>query len=89
MTRETVLTFSQPLDARTTLTTAQLSATAVGRKLLSRVELSADRRRATLFYLENLPASTRVKVTFNADTVKDLAGRSPDGDGDSQPLLDR
>ncbi len=85
VTRETILRFSQPLAEGTVLTTENLFATAVGRRILSRVELSSDRRTATLFYLENLPASTRVQVTLLTDTVRDVLNQAPDADGDGQP----
>ena len=46
--REVILQLSAPLAADTVLTTEQIFATAAGRKLLGRVELSADRRNVTL-----------------------------------------
>jgi len=85
VTRETVLRFSQPLAVTTTLGLGQLQVAFGGRTLLSRVELSSDRTKATLFYLENLPASARIRVTFNAAGVKDMNGRELDADGDGQP----
>ena len=54
-------------------------------KILSRVELSADRKKATLFYLEPFPASARPRVTFDSTGLTDLLGRPVDGDGDGQP----
>jgi hypothetical protein len=53
--------------------------------MLSRIELSQDRRTVTLFYLENLPASARVRVTFNPVALLDALGRMVDLDGDGQP----
>ncbi len=80
VTRETILTFNQPLAADTLITTTNLYAEFAGRRILSRVELSSDRRKATLFYLENLPASARINVTFDASTVRDVFGRLVDAD---------
>ena len=85
ITRETVFRFTQPLAANTLLTTASLYAEFGGRKLLSRCELSSDRKTATLFYLENLPGSARVRVTFNGNAIHDFLGRPVDFDGDGQP----
>ena len=85
VTRETVLYFDRPLAAGTVLGRTNLFASFGGRDLLSRVELSGDRRKASLFYLENLPASARVRVTFDAAGVMDEGGREVDADGDGQP----
>jgi len=85
VTRETVLRFSQPLAAATEITTANFFAEFGGRKLLSRVEISSDRRKATLFYLENLPGASRVRVTLNPNRILDSGGKAVDGDGDGQP----
>jgi hypothetical protein len=81
-TRETILHFNQPLAADTLLTSTNLYAEFAGRRILSRIELSSDRRKATLFYLENLPASARIRVTFDAQDVRDIFGRLVDADGD-------
>ncbi len=85
VTRETVFHFNQPLASNTFLNATHLYAEFGGRKLLSRVELSHDRRTVTLFYLENLPASARVRVTFNPIALLDFLGRVVDMDGDGLP----
>ena len=72
--RETVLDFSAPLAPGTMLDSDIFRAEFGGRQLLSRIELSSDRRRASLFYLEPLPARARILVTFDGDMVTDLAG---------------
>lgn len=82
VTRETVLHFSMPLAATPAIDTTMLHADFGGRKILSRVELSSDRKKATLFFLEPLPSNARVQVTFDSTNVKDLLGRPVDGDGD-------
>ena len=56
-----------------------------GRHLLARPELSSDRKTATLFYLENLPASARVRVRLNGAQLRDSSGKPLDADGDGQP----
>lgn len=81
LTRETVLNFTRPLAAGTVLTKDGFFATFAGRKILARTEISSDRRKATLFYLENLPASARVQVTLRGDGLTDDLGRGPDLDG--------
>lgn len=82
VTRETVLHFSMPLALDAALDTEQFRAEFGGRRILSRVEISADRRRATLFYLEPLPSNARVRVTFAPVGLTDLLGRPVDPDGD-------
>ena len=85
VTRETIFYFSAPLAENTVLGLNHLSAEFGGRRILSRVELSSDRRKATLFYLEPLPASARIQVTFNAADVADTNGKLLDADGDGTP----
>src|SRR5262249_5387558 len=68
-----------PLDQNVMITTQDLFAQFGARRLLSRAELSSDRRTLTLFYLENLPASARIVVTLDG-TESGL-----DADGDGQP----
>jgi len=85
VTRETVLRFSRPLAADTTLSAAQLYASFGQRRLLTRVELAADRRSATLFYLEPIPASARIRVSLDGSAVRDVAGKAVDADGDGEP----
>jgi hypothetical protein len=74
-TRETVARFSMPLSEETVLTNDNFYATFGGERLLSRVELSSDRLKATLFYLENLPSSARIRVTFDGNGLTDFLGR--------------
>ena len=82
VTRETVLRFSVPLAAGAVIDTAALQAAFRGRKILSRVEISPDRLKATLFYLEPLPSTARVEVSLTAAGLTDLLGRPLDADGD-------
>ncbi|MBX3746041.1 MAG: Ig-like domain-containing protein [Verrucomicrobiae bacterium] len=85
VTRECLLRFSGALSPGTILTLDRFHAEALGRRLLSRVELSSDRRTASLFFLENLPASAQVHVTFDATGVLDEQGLEVDADGDGVP----
>lgn len=83
--RETVLLFDRPLDSTVTLGTNQFYTTVGGRRILSRMELASDRRRASLFYQEPLPASSRVKVTFDGTGIIDNTGHVLDADHDGKP----
>jgi hypothetical protein len=69
--RETILYFSAPLSVSAVIGTNQLYAVSGGRRLLTRIELATDRRKASLFYLEPLPGSSRVSVTFVGDGIMD------------------
>lgn len=85
VTRETILRFTRPLSTNAVLTVTNLYATFSGRRILSRVELSADRRTLTLFPQENLPASARVRVTFDPGDTRDDMGRRLDPEGTGVP----
>ncbi len=84
VTRETIVRFSAPLAGNTAVGTNNFYATVGARRLLSRVELSSDRRTATLFYLEPLPGSTRIYAVFDGTGISDHLGHPLDADGDGQ-----
>jgi hypothetical protein len=46
------------------------------------VEVSSDRKKVTLFYLEPLPSNARIEVALAPVGLKDLLGRIVDTDGD-------
>src|SRR4029453_3616967 len=69
VTRETVLRFSSSLAPNAGMSASNLFAEFSGRKILGQVELSSDRRSATLFYLENLPGGSRIKVSLFGEGV--------------------
>ncbi len=85
LTRETRLQFSRPLAAGTVLDTNHLASFVAGRRLLSRVELGADRQTATLFHLEPLPSASRIEVAWEPAGVRDMDGRELDSDDDGAP----
>jgi hypothetical protein len=58
VTRETVIEFSWPISS-TGVTTATFSAQFGGQPLATRLHLSPDRRRVTLFYEQPLPKPAR------------------------------
>jgi hypothetical protein len=75
LTRETVVYFSMPLSPTASLDTTRFYAHFGGRKILGRVELSSDRRKATLFHLQPLPSNARVQVVLDGAGLTDLLGR--------------
>ncbi len=85
VTRETIFRFDGPLASDVTFAASSLFAEFGGRRLLSRNELSGDRKTATLFYLENLPASARVHVTLDGTNLRDATGTPLDADNDGLP----
>src|SRR6266498_1051637 len=85
VTRETIFRFNLPLSPSAVLTTNNLYATFGGRRILSRIELSSDRKKVTLFYLEPLPASARIRVTFEAAGLSDYLNRPLDLNLDGNP----
>ena len=82
VSRETILYFTIPLHESSTLDTTKLTAKFGDRKLLTRAALSSDRRKATLFYLEPIPASATITVSLDSTGLKDLINRPIDADGD-------
>lgn len=82
LTRETIVHFSMPLAPSATLDTHHFYAQFGGRKILSRVDISSDRKKATLFYLEPLLSNARITVTLDGAGLTDLLGRAVDLDGD-------
>jgi hypothetical protein len=83
--RETVFTLSAPLSQGVLLTPQQVYGMVGGRRLLSRVALSIDRRQATIFYQEPVPAGARVTAVFDSTGVLDALGNELDADGDGVP----
>ena len=82
ITRETIIRFSHPLAAGTTLSDTVLFAEFGGQPLSAQIHLSPDRKTATLFYDNPLPASARIRVMLIGDTLLDAQGRAVDADGD-------
>ena len=85
VTRETFFTFTEPLAASTVITSNNLYVSFGGQSLLTRIELSADRKTVTLFYLAPMPGSSRIRVTFDGTELSDFAGRPLDMTGTGQP----
>ena len=82
ITRETIIRLSQPLSATTVVNDAVLFAEFGGRRLPGRVHVSPDRKTLTLFYLDPLPASARIRVTVVGDSLFDDDGIPADVDAD-------
>lgn len=85
VTRETIFWLSTPLSTNSVIGGGDLTASFGGRRLLSRPAISADRQSVTLFYLENLPAGSRVQVVFDGSGLLDRNGQALDADGDAIP----
>lgn len=82
VTRETILRFDRALAEGAVVAGDRFHAEFGSRRLLTRAEVAHDRRSVTLFYLENLPGSARISVTFDGAGLVDDAGRPLDADGD-------
>src|SRR6185369_11061456 len=82
---ESIVYFSRPLATNSMLTADNLYAGFGGRRILSRIELSSDRTRASLFYLEPLPGSAHINVVFDSTGLTDDLGQPIDPDGDGTP----
>ena len=85
VTRETLFRLTSPLSPSTIIGTNQLYAVAGGRRILSRVEISNDRDRVSLFYMEHLQPGARVDVIFDGNGLADSRGFALDLDRDGQP----
>lgn len=84
VTRELVMRFSLPIADDAVINTDNFYAAFAGEKLgPSRVIVSDDRLKATLFFDDNLPTSARIRGVFVGDGINDYLGRpiDPDGDG--------
>ena len=85
LNRQTIFRFTQPLAATNVIGTSTLYAQFGGRRILSRFELASDLRTLTLFYLEPLPASARIRVTIDGGSLAGFFGLALDADGDGAP----
>lgn len=85
VTRESIFYLDGPLAAEVVLGPNDLVAEFGGRRLLTRADLSTDRRKLTLFYLENLPSGARIQVTLDGTDLEDARGVALDADGDGVP----
>jgi hypothetical protein len=83
--RETILYFTLPLAEDAIISNDNFFALFGGEKLLTRIEVSSDRLKATLFYLDPLPDNSRVRVIFDGAGIKDILGRDFDPDLDGEP----
>ena len=82
VTRETILYLTMPLSSNATIDTSKLYAKFGDRKLLTRAELSSDKRKVTVFYLEPIPTSATITVYLDSTGLSDLVNRPIDADGD-------
>jgi hypothetical protein len=85
VTRETILRFSRAIANPQLITAQTLFAQFGGAVLPTRIHVAPDRKAVTLFYLQTLPASARVRVQFQTNGLIDDLGVPLDGDLDDQP----
>ncbi len=85
VTRETTVQFTRPVEFNIPASPESFTARLGDRPILGRVDLSADRRTATFFPLEPIPASARIQVTLDGLAFRDEAGDTVDADGDGKP----
>lgn len=84
LTRETILYFSRGVDPNTVDVTS-VYATFGGSLLDVNLHISPDRKRVTLFYFDDLPAASLVRVTVDGFRLVDGEGLLVDADGDGIP----
>jgi uncharacterized repeat protein (TIGR01451 family) len=85
LVRETIFRLSSALSPSAVVDSSKLYAEFGGRRLSTRIHVAPDRRTVTLFYLEPLPASARVRVTFVGDGLPNQFGNDVDADGNTVP----
>jgi uncharacterized repeat protein (TIGR01451 family) len=85
LVRETIFRLSSALSPSAVVDSSKLYAEFGGRRLSTRIHVAPDRRTVTLFYLEPLPASARVRVTFVGDGLPNQFGNDVDADGNTAP----
>ena len=81
VTREFILRFERPLQAGVVIDSSVIMAEQAGVPLDARIHISDDMDAITLFFDDPLPASSRVRVTVNADTLIDTTGFAVSLDG--------
>jgi hypothetical protein len=85
VSREVIARFSQPLAQSTVLDASRFYATFAGQTLPARIDLSSDRRKATLFFAAPLPSASRVRVVLDGNALATVGGPAVDADGDGDP----
>ncbi|NKB24337.1 MAG: hypothetical protein GKR87_08185 [Kiritimatiellae bacterium] len=85
ISRETVIYFSYPLSQTAVIDTNVFFAEFVDQPIPGRIHMDPNRKVATLFYSNSLPASARIRVALMGDGIEDFAGREIDADGDGTP----
>jgi hypothetical protein len=85
LTRETILTLSGEITPKQAFAPNDFYATFGGATLPGQARITPDGRRIKLFYNPPLPASARVRATFNGDAFLDVRGYPVDADGDGVP----
>lgn len=89
VTRETIISLTMPLSEASAqaISADDLYATFGGEGLRGRINVSADRKKLTLFYDDPLPPSARIRGTLDGNDLTDSRGRVLDGDGVAGGIL--
>jgi len=83
LTREFIFEFSEPLDRDSIL---QNIAVTRGSEIVSyRVQVSPDNKRATIFWDDALPSSSRINVVIDGNEIQNVGGISLDANRDGAP----
>lgn len=84
VTRETILEFDHPIDPAS-ISPAAMFGQFAGMPLPAMINRSQTGRRITIFYEDDLPASSRIRVTVDGGQLIDDLGLAVDADGDGAP----
>lgn len=85
VTRETVLSFSLPLDPFTVNANSIRVVDEDGQDQFTHIEISPDQRTVTIFYPDELPPDSFMDVVIDGDALRTVDGAMADPDNDSMP----
>ena len=85
LTRETIIRFTRPLANSVEVDNEVFYAEFGGELLSTRIHVGSNQRTMTLFYDDNLPPSSRIRVTIKGDNLLDDRNIPIDVDGDGVP----
>ena len=85
LTRETIVRFTRPLANSIEVKNDIFYAEFGGEVISARIHVGSSKRVMTLFYNDNLPASSRIRITIIGDNLLDDRNIAIDVDGDGLP----
>ncbi len=80
--RQTIVTFSKPLSAATSVTDDDIHVLCDGKTIPMELLVSPDRRRVSIHYTNDLPANRRVRIVVDGDGLIDEKNHPVDGNHD-------